>query len=254
MYAAETRIYYAILTGVLILVLMITVFVVTIIRYQRKKVALQRHRVIAEINAIEEERSRIATDLHDDLGASLSAIKLRLQCLDQGSARNNNIIRKAEFYIDEAMRKTRNISYNIMPQVLQRKGLKEALTELVDMLRETTPMRVNFEFAIKGVGKQKRIHVYRMVQEILNNIVKHAHANTVSIFATMRGAVIYLCIEDDGKGFDRNAVLKGNKGFGLQNIMARADLLNARIYLSTRPDAGVKYEIEIPANDDRREN
>lgn len=254
MYAEETRIYYAILTGVLILVLIVAVFVVTIIRYQRKKVALHRTRVKAEINAIETERLRIASDLHDDLGATLSAIKLKLQCIEPGTQKNNAIIDKAEQYIDEAMRKMRSISYNIMPQVLQRRGLSDALTELLEMFIEGTSIKINYKCSVGAVDKQTRIHIYRIVQEILNNIIKHAEATQVDFRIWDEGSKIYLSVKDNGKGFDSNAVIKNKSGDGLHNIMARLDVLNAKIYLSTRPSAGVQYEIEIPGNDDRRNN
>jgi len=85
-----------------------------------------------------------------------------------------------------------------------------------------------------------------MVQEIMNNILKHSHATLVNFTITGTDKKIVLHIQDNGVGFDKNMVSKKRNGLGLQNIMARADLLKAKIYLTTEPQKGVDYLIEIP--------
>jgi two-component system NarL family sensor kinase len=156
------------------------------------------------------------------------------------------MVEESESYIDEAMKKLRQISFNMMPQILQRKGLEEALNELIEMLAHATALKINYECAIKLVDKEKRIHIYRVVQEILNNISKHANATIINFSIKKIENKILLHIQDNGTGFDKNVILKNSIGLGLQNIMARIDLLKARIYLSTEPGKGVDYLIEIP--------
>lgn len=236
----------AILTGVVVLLAFATAFAITIIHYQRKKVAVQRARVKAEINSLEEERTRIASDLHDDLGASLSAIKLRLHCIETQDKEDANLIRQSEFYIDEAMKKVRRISFNVMPQILHRNGLSEALNELIEMLIPTTGIKINYACEVEVADTQKRIHIYRIVQEVLNNIIRHSQATRVDLSLKPAGSMIRLCIRDNGIGFDKNMVTKKSKGQGLRNIMARAELLNATVKMETEQGQGVDYLIKIP--------
>ena len=222
------------------------VFIVTIIRYHKKKIAFQRGRVKVEFNSIENERARIAKDLHDDLGASLSAVKLRLQCLEPDNRNNISLVEQSEVYIDEAMDKLRRISFDVMPQVLQRKGLQDALSELIEKLIPENLIEVKYECAVRVADKEKRIHIYRIVQELMSNIIKHSRATVVHLSLKRFEDEIQLRVKDNGIGFDRNGMSKKHKGEGLQNIMARAELLNATVYLTTKPGKGVDYFIEIP--------
>jgi len=246
MYSDESRIYLAILTGVGVLLVLMAVFIVTIIRYHRKKISFQQERIKAEFKALENERARIAKDLHDDLGASLSAVKLRLQCFEPDNQNNILLAEQTEAYIDEAMDKLRRISFDVMPQILQRKGLAEALGELIEKLVPSNIFRIKFTCEVNVVNEEKRIHIYRIVQELMNNIIKHSRANVVELSLKMVENRVQLRVKDDGVGFDRNVILKEKKGDGLQNIVARAELLNAKVYLSTKRGHGVNYLIEIP--------
>jgi two-component system NarL family sensor kinase len=247
MHSEETRIYVAILTAALILVILIGSLIATIVKYQRKKIMLHRERINAEIISLEKEKERIASDLHDDLGASLSAIKLRLEYLDPSDAKEALLIRESSSYIDEAMRKLRYISFNMVPQVLKRKGLREALYELIEVLKPKTTIKINYNYSAKAVLKEKEIHIYRITQEIMNNILKHSNATVVNFSVTSTDKKIVLHIQDNGMGFDKNEVSKKRQGLGLQNIMARADLLKAKIYLTTEPKKGADFLIEIPS-------
>ena len=245
MYPNETRIYNALLTGVLVLLIFMAVSIITIIRYHRKKAAFQRKRMIAEINGLEKERKRIATDLHDDFGASLSAIKLRLQCLEPDNENNVLLAEQCQTYIDDAMKKLRHISFNIMPKILDRNGLTDALNELIDMLIPVTGVKVDYNFEAEPTDIEQRIHIYRIVQEVMNNIIRHSKATTVSLSIKRTGDRILLHIHDNGIGFDKRFLTKA-KGEGLRNIASRVELLNAKMYLETEMHKGVDYLIEIP--------
>jgi len=246
MYPSESRIYFAILTSVGVLMTLMGVLFVTIIRYHRKKIAFQRQRIKIEFSSIENERARIAKDLHDDLGASLSAVKLRLQCLEPDNQNNILLVEQSETYIDEAMDKLRRISFDVMPQVLQRKGLKDAFAELIEKLVPDNRIEIKYECEVNVVDKEKRIHIYRIVQELMNNIIKHSGASVVHLSLKAMEDKIRLCVKDNGVGFDTNGIAKKRRGQGLQNIMGRAELLNAKIHLTTKPGKGTDYLIEIP--------
>ena len=246
MYTNETGIYIAVLTGIFMLIVLVAFFIVTIIRYQRKKVAFHQEKIKAEFNFLDKERERIAFDLHDDLGASLSAIKLRLQCLKDMDAESASIIKFSEFHIDQVMQKLRRISFNMMPGVLQRQGLDKALKELIDLMTYSTNITVNYQCNVDSFDKEKAIHIYRIAQEILNNIAKHAKATLVSFTIAGIKNKIELRIRDNGIGFNKNMVVQKPRGLGLHNIVARADLLKAKIYITTELNNGVDYLIEIP--------
>lgn len=248
MYPEETGFYHAILTGALVLVAFVTSFVIIILYYQKRKFSLHKTRVRSEINALEKERARIAGDLHDDLGASLSAIKLKLQCLEMHNEKEMRVVADSESYIDEAMIKLKRISFNLMPRVLERKGLRQALGELIGMIEQTIQIKIRFRYNCPALNKEQTIHIYRIVQEVLNNIVKHAEATTATVELRKIKNKISLQITDNGTGFDKDDVIKTAGGQGLQNIMARADVLGAKMFLHTTPGQGVDYLFQIPLN------
>ncbi len=246
MYPHETRIYIAILIGVIIFLSLIGFFIVTIVRYQRKKVAFHVEKIKEQFYYLDKERERISKDLHDDLGASLSAIKLRLQCLKNLNNENSSIIENAEMQIDEVMKKIRHISFNMMPGVLQRRGLDEALKELIDIVTDNTDITVNYKFHAGIFEKNNALHIYRIAQEILNNIVKHSKATVVNFTIVKIKSAIELSISDNGIGFKKKEITTNLKGAGLKNISWRADILKAKVYLTTTPGNGVDYLFKIP--------
>jgi len=246
MYTHETGIYIAVLTGIFVLLILVVFFALTIIRFQRKKVAFHKERIKAEFNYLDKERERIASDLHDDLGASLSAIKLRLQCIKNMDEEGASIIKFSEFHIDQVMQKLRTISFNMMPGVLQRQGLNEALKDLIDIMTHSTNIKVNYQCSVDFFDKERAIHLYRIAQEILNNIIKHAKATVINFNILKIKNKIQFHITDNGIGFNKNTIERKSKGSGLKNIVARVDLLKAKIYLTTSQGKGVEYFIEIP--------
>jgi signal transduction histidine kinase len=134
----------------------------------------------------------------------------------------------------------------MMPSVLQQQGLDKALRELIDMMTYSKNITVTYRCDISSFAEGKDIHIYRIVQEILNNILKHAQATTVdfSLLGNQEKAVLH--IRDNGIGFNKYRATKNPVGLGLHNITARADLLRAKVFLTTAQQKGVDYLIEIP--------
>lgn len=247
MHSIETGIYNAILTGTFILCILIIFFVTAVLSYQKKRVLLKREKLKAEMHLLDQERSRIASDLHDDLGASLSAIKLRLHYLEPSKEEEAGLVKASEGYIDEAMLKLKRISFNMMPQILERTGLCEALNEFVEMQMQGTKIKATVTCNANINDMEKKIHIYRIVQAIVTNVIRHANAATVTIIVEQKENMIELNIKDDGIGFNKHNAVKKRTGLGLQNIMARTDLLKGRIYLNTELNKGTSYLIKIPA-------
>src|SRR5215213_8150211 len=115
----------------LLIAIIIVYFIISIVRYHRRYIRLQRERIFAEITIQENERKRIATDLHDSLGPLLSAVKLNINSIDIQQQEDQEVINKAGRYLDEIIGSMRQISHNLLPNTLERKGLAEAVREFI---------------------------------------------------------------------------------------------------------------------------
>jgi Signal transduction histidine kinase len=193
----------------------------------------------------EEERSRLAKDLHDGLGGLLSGIRQTLNGT-QKSADSTPVLSNAIEGLDGAIRELRNVARNMMPEALTRFGLKDALRDYCDHLSLGSSAKIHFQ----AVGFDKRlpqkdeVFVFRIAQELLNNTIKHAEASQVIVQLDQVGDRSALTIEDDGKGFDR-AQLAQVPGVGWQNIQSRVEYLGGSLDLRTAPGKGTSVRVEI---------
>ena len=197
----------------------------------------------------EKERTRIARDLHDGLGNLLSSLKVNIGSLQIDFDDNNSkkIYGTASKMIDEACTEVRKIAHEMMPQSLKKLGLRKALEDLV--LKMDAIHGFNAEFNVHGQEKifddNTNVMLFRIVQEALNNIVKYADANEVSVQITYSEDWFDLTIEDDGVGFNTNA-LDSTKGMGLKSIAFRTEFIGGRFDLNSRPGTGTLVTINIP--------
>ena len=204
----------------------------------------QKEQAIAIMETQEQERKRIAEDIHDSLGHLLSTAKLNLQALPADQQKNYVPVVNL---LDQASVEIRNISFNLMPKALEEEGLVPALYELADKIRQSKLFDVmiqvhdmeNFQ-----LDKQTRYNIYRIVQEAVNNILKHANAHEITIQLIRHGEVLSIMIEDDGKGFDKQLLKQA--GRGLRNITARSEWLHGNITIDSSPGRGTTIAIEIP--------
>jgi two-component system NarL family sensor kinase len=248
MHPDQERIYIVLVTGIAVLLTLVVILVVAIIGYHRKKSALHLKNAGGHITSLDAERERIAADLHDDFGASLSNIKVRLQCIRSGDPETLSIIKFSKGQIDEAMKKLRRISVNMIPDAFLEKGLDQALQELLEVMTNETGIAVTYSYKAPAFNMEKATHIYRIVQEILNNTVKHAGATGISFDAYQVKSKVILHYTDDGRGFNKDMIRKDPRGFGLKNVMSRAAVLHANVYITTAPGQGADYFIEIPVS------
>jgi signal transduction histidine kinase len=244
----ETKIYTAILIAAAILGIILVYFIITIIRHQRINLILQKEKIHAEINTLENERKRIASDLHDDLGPLLSAVKLQINNVDLGNSEDQEMIKKASMHIDSILSRIREIANNLMPQTLIRKGVIVAIKEFIDNLHSAQPFTVNFicheEITLEN---ENDIHLYRMVQEIVHNSMKHAQASEMTIQIRKSNNKLLILLADNGIGFDYKNVAKSSLGLGLKNLLSRVETMKGNLYIDTSPGKGTSYTIEIPS-------
>ena len=212
----------------------------------------QTEQIRAAIHAQEEERKRISRDLHDDIGTKLSALKLFISSLEikAHAIHQEEIVslaQNSEQFIGEVVKDLRNLLINLSPTVLEDFGYTNAVEGLVNKINETK--LIHFDLNVFGfkqrLQKDYELALYRITQELINNILKHADAKNISLQTGLRDDKIVLIIEDDGKGFDVN---QHKEGYGLKNLETRTKLLNGKIIIESVPGKGTTTLIEIPYN------
>ncbi|HLP13900.1 MAG TPA: sensor histidine kinase [Flavobacteriales bacterium] len=209
--------------------------------YQQKLNYQQKQQATAIMEAQEQERKRIAEDLHDSLGHLLSAAKMNLQHTPVSAGHCENSVK----LLNQASEELRNISFNLMPQVLEEEGLTPALNELAEKTNRSGKMVVSFQAMDipAKFDKPAQFNIYRIVQEAVNNILKHAGASEAGIQLIAQPDHLTIMIEDNGKGFDPTKTYGGR---GQKNMRARAQWLNGNFNLDSTPGHGTTICIDIP--------
>jgi two-component system NarL family sensor kinase len=202
----------------------------------------------------DKERKRIAQDIHDQVGSVLSAAKLQLSGLEelkgQLSEDQKRKYSSAMTLMDQAAEELRNISHNLMPATLSRLGLVAALRGLFDKISEYSGLTINFN----SHGFEKRaeepmeISIYPIVLELINNVVKHAHAKVATIQLIKYPSYINISIEDDGMGFNVEMAKTNSNGIGIRNLISRIEYLNGTLNIDSSEGKGTTIMIDIPIN------
>lgn len=201
----------------------------------------------------ENERKRIAAELHDSIGQrlaiinNLAAVFLQSHAKDATQDVNITNIEQISAEAVSAIEETRRISYNLRPFQLDRFGLRKAIESLVRSVAAASKMRVDLQCddIDQVFPEQSRINVYRIVQECLGNVMKHAQATEVNIRIQRRDERVVFTIRDNGRGFTQNADA-GRRGFGLTGMGERASLLGGNIEVQSAPGHGTMLMVDIP--------
>ncbi len=245
--AQETRIYTAIIITAIVLGAIISYFIFSILRQQKKNVELHKQNILAEITQIEKERARIAADLHDDLGPLLSAVKMKINSFELTQKDDRIEIGKTNEHIDDILKRIREISFDLMPNSLLRKGLHMAIKEFIGYLNNSSG--INFIFNSKTdikLSEQRSINIYRIIQEIVHNTIKHSGATQLKIeLETIKNNCV-LSIADNGIGFDYTKESKNSIGFGLRSLLSRTEIMGGQMFLESEKGKGTTYTFEIP--------
>lgn len=213
-----------------------------------------RKQSLIDINeAQEEERMRIATDLHDGLGHLLTSISYSAQELQNINVSNveekEKLINKIQEEIDLAIIESKNLSHNLIPIVLKDFGLIVAITNLVDRANEFYDIKIDFNAFdyTERIDTKLEKAIYRICQESLNNIIKHSKAENAQFQIFKQEDILVLVIDDDGIGFDLELPEeKSNKGIGLVSIRERVSAFDGTFNIESQPGNGTEIIIEIP--------
>ena len=209
------------------------------------------------INALhagqEQERKRIAEELHDGLGQQLAAAKMLLEAIGPNISildqEDIQLFEQAQTVMDEAVKDVRVISHDLIPSALEKRGLVIALERLCQHIKESGSLQVDFSRpGMKGrrFSPTLEIGLFRITQELMANIIKHAQASQIKILLAEQSNNIILKIADNGVGFEETFEDIQHNGIGLRNIAARVKGLNGKLTLDSTLDKGTTVLVEVP--------
>jgi signal transduction histidine kinase/ligand-binding sensor domain-containing protein len=217
----------------------------------KKDSDIRRHFTHAMIRNQEFERKRIAAELHDSLGQDLLVIKNQANRTikkDEKRGKETEPLKQICSIADEAINNIRQISYDLHPHHLEKTGLTDSLKSMISKVDEASEIR--FEYIVENIDdslpKDLEINCYRVVQELLNNIIKHSGSRKAWIKLTRSEQSIFLHVRDDGTGFDYEKVRSGHLGFGLSGVQERIEILKGRLHVESAATKGTNIKIEIP--------
>ena len=230
--------------------------------YDQKK-KLQQQRIIelesekkltateAVLKGEEQERTRLAKDLHDGLGGMLSGIKYSFQTMKGNlimTPDNQQAFERSMDMLDSSIKEMRRVAHNMMPEALVKFGLDTALKDFCNDISQSGALKVNYQsmgLEDAVIDQTTGITIYRIVQELLNNTMKHAAAKTAIVQVSKTGGLLSVTVEDDGKGFD-TSILKQSKGIGWSNIQHRIEFLKGKLDVNSQKEKGTSVLIELP--------
>jgi len=198
----------------------------------------------------EQERTRLAKDLHDGLGGMLSGIKYSFNTMKGNlimTPENTQAFERSMDMLDSSIKEMRRVAHNMMPEALVKFGLDTALKDFCNDISKSGALQVSYQsigFENVQVAQTTAITIYRIVQELINNTMKHAAAKSALVQVALTGNQLSVTVEDDGKGFD-TAMLNIAKGIGWINIQSRVDFLKGKMDINSQPGNGTSVLIEL---------
>lgn len=244
------------LGSILIIFFVITVVVILILMYQRKVYSQQQKLNTIEleyekelnqsmIKSQERERKRIAEDLHDDLGSSLSAIRLNMLMLARKDSTIQEEINESAELIGESIEGVRRISRDLLPVTLTSLGIVPAVEELSERINSTNAIAITFQHDFTSqLPTDLSLAIYRVIQELINNTIRHAQAEKVHISMELNKENLRLFYADNGIGLPNK---EQKPGLGMKNIQSRMQFFDATVTYNTGNSKGFEVNISIPS-------
>ena len=236
--------------------LTLTLFIIIVLKSYLKRQFEKQKVIIEKELAIEQERTRMAKELHDGLGSMLSGIKHSFTAMKNKLTLNKN--EQDSFHtniekLNDSISEIRNISHSMASDSLLQYGLENSLRDYCRNISQPGELNISFNSLNTSdilLNNEVVFHIFRIVQELLQNIIKHSNAVNALVQLSYNNKVLYLNVEDDGKGFDLNYISK-NKGMGLKNIESRIKILKGTIDFKSASNQGTSVMIEIPCKEIR---
>ncbi|MDP2384798.1 MAG: histidine kinase [Bacteroidota bacterium] len=253
--------------GMIVLIVFIFLF---IIMYQKKmnthalqinekETNHQKELLGSTIMVEEKERERIAKNLHDDIGTNLNVLKLQLTKISRNPADKElvaELLHESKAMLENTIQQVRGISKDLMPPVLMNLGFEKALSELCRNINNSNSIYVDFTTMSEGRTPDQKIilQLYRIVNEVVNNIIKHANATHISMKLSAQGNSYTVLVAHNGNGINDQDIKKlsgEGKGVGLKSILSRVQVVNGRIEYSTH-EKNSEIKIEVPLKESKQ--
>ncbi len=249
--------------GIIILTALVVFIILLIFLYQRRyyrhlrekeelRAQLQQESLQAQLEIQEQTLKNIAQEIHDNIGQELSLAKLNLNTMDVSNPTElEHKIDASKNLVSKAIQDLRDLSRGMNTDMIADMGLYRAIEHELEVTGKTGGYKTRFDVLgeMPRLAPQKELIIFRIVQESLHNIIKHASASSILVTVKNADGTMELCISDNGKGFDPAAVegMKG-AGMGLRNMPNRARLINAGFSLESEPGKGTEIKLTLPLN------
>lgn len=260
--AQNNKLYYSLLFAILLILLLLVIFLWINTKNQKKITAQQSQNYIQNIESLknqkeidvmqamirgeEDERKRIARDLHDGVGSMLSSLKIRFLKISNSPEPAPSVeIENMNNLLNNSITELRQISFNLIPETLLKLGLEHALSDLCHML-ETDEVRIYFQSneIQNDIPENIQIMIYRIVQELLNNALKHSSCTEILVDCSQNQSRFFITVEDNGTGFDTSQI-NHFTGQGLKNLKNRVELFNGKMDIHSSQKNSTIFNIEL---------
>ena len=253
---------YQIVTGVVIAIFILFLaglFILILVTYsnKRKKKFIQEKHLLevafndqllkTQLEMQEQTFNTISHEIHDNVGQVLSLAKVQLNILDQGETLNRLLLAEAKDNVSKAMTDLRDIAKSLNTDRIQSSNLQQITTQELQRISRSGLMTVSIksEGTAQNVQVHKKLIIFRIIQESLQNIIKHSKANNIDVSFSYSNSFLKVQIADNGIGFDKESPIKKD-GLGLQNIVSRASLIGGEATIRSSPNQGTVITIISP--------
>jgi two-component system NarL family sensor kinase len=265
--SARIQLYLVIAVAIVAMMLMAGAIILFVVFYQKRMITEQLKRqalefdyqqrmLQAELESQETERRKVAEDLHDSIGGMLSTIRVGMFSLAK-LLPDPKSMEETKQMLDDTITSVRRISRDLMPSTLEKFGIIQAIKELCERFHSTSRIPIHFhdpdQFPI--IDQQRQLMIYRIVQELLNNSIKHAKASQINVTLNATEHDIKLIVEDDGVGFDpvfQQSDASSGKGLGLFNIQNRAKILGGQLDFLKNGEKGSRTVLIMPITHEKK--
>lgn len=257
--------------GTFILLLLCGAVIFFVLLYQRKilqnkldiqnlQTNHQRKLLITTINSQEKERTRVGQELHDSVGAMLSAIRLNMKMITSDLSLFEKNSDEMIAYLDQTIETVRNISHNLYPAGLKTFGMIGVLKEYIEKVNNSDEIKISLieNGETRRLDPNIELIIFRILQELINNAVKHSRASIITIEMMWGYKFLSIEVQDDGIGFSSDQIDPTKRGLGLYNISNRAEVIDAKVLFKNSESGGACINLQVPFqttdNEDEEEN
>lgn len=255
---AKDQVLFTIIAVIVIMLFLGILFLVMLFYYNNKKGQMSKEKQLmratfdkqlleSKLEIQEQTFDMISQEIHDNVGQILSLAKIQLGIMEQKQSVDGELLGNVKESISLAMTELRDIAKSLSSQRLQQMSLQESISQEIRRINRSGFIKVSSDIqgTEKNIPDQHKLIAFRIVQEGLQNIIKHASASDVKVSIRYLEDCMYITIFDDGVGFDPEAELKKREGLGLHNILRRATLVGGKAEIISRPGEGTTLQIQM---------